>query len=112
MNFSSNSYSLEPFNEAGSTTYDGMTLQGSAVGSDTAFNQLGFDSHIWYISSVNLQPGDVNFMTNTGAMWAGSTEFSGVATEGGGSIPVVVQDDYEVWFNDLTGDYILIPLNL
>lgn len=112
LNFSSSTYSLEAFNEAGSANFDGMTLQGSAVAADTAFNQLSFDSHIWYISSVNLQPGDVQFMTNTGAMWAGSTEFSGIATEGGGSIPVVVQDDYEVWFNDLTGDYILIPLNL
>jgi hypothetical protein len=51
-------------------------------------------------------------MTNTSSVWAGTTEFSGKATENGGSIPVVVEDDYTVWFNDLTGDYILIPLNL
>ncbi|WP_204344030.1 SusE domain-containing protein [Psychroserpens algicola] len=112
INFSSNTYTMNPFNDAGATTFTSMTLQGSGVGSDTAFTQSSFDSHLWYISSVNLQPGDLQIMTNAGTTWAGSTSFSGVATEGGDSIPVVVQDDYEVWFNDLTGDYIMIPLNL
>ena len=112
INFSDNTYAIDNFNEAGSTTFTGMTLQGSGVAGDTAFTQSSFDSHLWYISSVNLQPGDLQIMTNTGSTWAGSTSFSGVATEGGGSIPVVVQDDYEVWFNDLTGDYIMIPQNL
>jgi hypothetical protein len=75
-------------------------------------NQLAFDGHIWYLNSVHLVPGDLQIMTNTSSVWAGTTEFSGKATENGGSIPVVVEDDYTVWFNDLTGDYILIPLNL
>lgn len=112
INFSSNTYTMNPFNDTGATIFTGMTLQGSGVSSDTAFTQSSFDAHLWYITSVNLQPGDLQVMTNTGSSWAGSTSFSGVATEGGGSIPVVVQDDYEVWFNDLTGDYIMIPLNL
>ncbi|WP_460217743.1 SusE domain-containing protein [Psychroserpens sp. MEBiC05023] len=112
IDFSSNTYMVSPFNDAGASTFTGMTLQGSGVGSDTAFTQSSFDTHLWYITSVNLQPGDLQIMTNTGSTWAGSTSFSGVATEGGGNIPVVVQDDYEVWFNDLTGDYIMIPLNL
>ncbi|MGS2725350.1 SusE domain-containing protein [Psychroserpens sp. BH13MA-6] len=112
VNFSSNTYSIESFDASGATSFTGMTLQGSGVASDTAMTQLSFDSHIWYINSVNLQPGDVQFLTNTGASWGGSTSFSGVAAEGTTSIPVVVQDDYEVWFNDLTGEYIMIPLNL
>jgi hypothetical protein len=89
-----------------------MTLQGDAINADVVMTQSSFDSHLWYINSVNLHPGDLQFTTNTGSSWAGSTSFSGVATEGGANIPVVVQDDYEVWFNDLTGDYIMIPLNL
>jgi hypothetical protein len=40
------------------------------------------------------------------------TSFSGLATLNGGNIPVVVEADYDVWFNDLSGHYILIPLNL
>ena len=112
INFSTNTYTTNPYDAAGATDFTSMTLQGSAAGTDTAFTQSTFDTHLWYISSINLQPGDVQFATNAGSTWGGSTEFSGVATENGGPIPVVVQDDYEVWFNDLTGDYILIPLNL
>ncbi|MGB3608556.1 MAG: SusE domain-containing protein [Psychroserpens sp.] len=112
INFSSDLYSLTPYNTAGATDFTSMTLQGTALGSDTAFTQSSFDTHLWYITSVNLQPGDLQIATNAGTTWAGSTSFSGVATEGGESIPVIVQDDYEVWFSDLTGDYIMIPLNL
>ncbi len=113
INFSDMSYSIASFDASGATDFTSMTLQGNGLANgDVEMNQLAFDSHIWYISSVTLKPGTLNFLTNTGASWAGSTEFSGVATEGGTSIPVVVEDQYEVWFNDLTGDYIMIPLNL
>ncbi|WP_178990680.1 SusE domain-containing protein [Winogradskyella schleiferi] len=112
INFSSNTYTTVPYDASGATDYTSITLQGSAAGTDTDFTQSTFDSHLWYINSINLGSGDVQFTTNTGATWGGSTSFSGVATEGGGPIPVIVQDDYEVWFNDLTGDYIMIPLNL
>ena len=74
---------------------------------------LAHDGHIWYANAVRLTPGDVTFLTDTVELtWGGTTSFSGVATDGGGSIPVIVEDDYDVWFNDLTGRYILIPLNL
>lgn len=112
INFSSNTYTMNPFDDAGATSYSSMTLQGSALGADANFTQSVFDTHLWYINSINLQPGDLQILTNTSTTFAGATSFSGVATESGGNIPVVVQDDYEVWFNDLTGDYIMIPLNL
>ncbi|WP_282030474.1 SusF/SusE family outer membrane protein [Winogradskyella eximia] len=112
INFSSQTYTTTPFDASGAADYSNITIQGSAINSDTTLTQSSFDSHLWYINSVNLQSGDLQFVTNTGATWAGSTSFSGVATDGGDPIPVVVQDDYEVWFNDLTGDYIMIPLNL
>lgn len=111
IDFGTKKYSLSPFDASGATDFTSMTLQGSAV-TDTAMNQLAFDTHLWYISSIRLVPGEVQFMTNTGSNWGASTEFSGQATENGGSIPVIVEDDYEVWFNDLTGRYIMIPLNL
>ena len=112
INFSSNTYTTAPYDATGAVDYTSLTLQGNAAGSDMDFTQSAFDSHLWYINSINLQSGDLQFVTNTGSTWGGSTSFSGVATEGGGPIPVIVQDDYEVWFNDLTGDYIMIPLNL
>ncbi|WP_353779703.1 SusE domain-containing protein [Winogradskyella sp. 3972H.M.0a.05] len=113
VNFSDMSYTVEAFNATGAADYTSITLQGSgSTGGDVSMTPLAFDSHIWYAGNVSLAPGDLQFMTNTGSTWGGSTEFSGVATEGGSNIPVVVEDEYEVWFNDLTGGYIMIPLNL
>ena len=107
-------YTLVPFDDSSGTDFTSITLQGSGIdgGADVSMSRLAFDSHIWYITNVTLIPGELQFSTNTGSTWAGTTEFSGVATEGSNTIPVVVEDEYEVWFNDLTGDYIMIPLNL
>lgn len=113
MNFGSGDYSFSSFDESGATDYTSIDLQGSAAGSTVSLSRLSAtDSHIWYANSVTLTAGDVSFMTNTGASWGSDSSFSGVATSGGANIPVIVGDDYDVWFNDLTGDYILIPLNL
>ena len=111
INFSAKTFSFAPYDASGAASFTGMEIQGSAV-TTTAMTQSSFDGHIWYLNSVHLAPGDLQFMPNTGSPWGGETEFSGQATENGGNIPVVVEDDYEVWFNDLTGHYILIPLNL
>jgi len=105
-------FSIEPFDASGATEFTSITFQGSALAENTEMTQLSFDTHIWYINSVSLQPGEVSFNTSAGSTWGTDSAFSGVATEGGSNIPVVVPDDYEVWFNDLTGDYIMIPLNL
>ncbi|MGK0253542.1 MAG: hypothetical protein ACI9OE_001015 [Mariniflexile sp.] len=111
INFSAKTFSFEPFDASGATNFTSMSIQGSAA-TTTAMTQSSFDGHIWYLNSVSLVPGDLQFLTNTSAVWAGTTEFSGQANVNGGKIPVVVEDDYTVWFNDLTGRYILIPLNL
>lgn len=112
INFGSNDYSFESFDASGATDFTSMTIQGSATAAPVEMSQLNFDGHIWYANSVTLGQGDLGFMTNAGTTWATDSSFSGMATEGGSAIPVVVQDDYDVWFNDLTGEYILIPLNL
>ncbi len=111
IDFSKRTYTNEVFDASGSASFTGVEIQGSAT-TTTAMTQSSFDSHLWYITSIPLIPGDLQFVTNTGSTWAGTTEFSGQATENGGPIPVVVEDDYEVWFSDLDGRYILIPLNL
>ncbi|WP_225035215.1 SusE domain-containing protein [Winogradskyella sp. SM1960] len=106
-------YTFSSFDVSGATDYTSIAIEGDALsGENVEMTQSNADPHIWNITNVNLQTGDLQFVTNTGSTWGGDTSFSGVATDGGGSIPVIVQDDYEVWFNDLTGDYILIPLNL
>ena len=111
LNLATNTFSFENFDESGITSPNSLTLKGSST-SDVAMTSLAFDGHIWYANSVRLTPGEVQFSTDTGNLWGSSSSFSGVATDGGGSIPVIVEDDYDVWFNDLTGQYILIPLNL
>jgi len=110
LDLATNTFTFDPYTVS-STSPASLTLQGSST-ANVAMTPLAFDGHIWYAKSVRLTPGDVQFATGAGAMWGSATSFSGVATDGGGSIPVVVEDDYDVWFNDLTGRYILIPLNL
>lgn len=113
MDVSNNTFSFVPFDESSAADFSSITIEGSGTSSGIAMSQLvGFDSHIWFANSVTLTPGDVQFVTNTGSTWGGTTEFSGQASENGSNIPVVVQDEYDVWFNDLTGRYIFIPLNL
>ena len=112
INFSTNTFTFEPFDASGTSSPASLSIEGSGVASSTALTPLAFDDHIWFVNNVRLTPGEVNFMTGAGASWGSITSFSGVATESGGSIPVLVEDDYDIWFNDLTGRYILIPLNL
>lgn len=112
IDYANNTYSFAAYDDSGATDFTSMTMQGSTTATAVNMTQSSFDTHIWFVNSVRLTPGDFQFVTNTGSMWAGDTSFSGQATLNGGSIPVVVEDDYDVWFNDLTGRYILIPLNL
>ncbi|WP_223269251.1 MULTISPECIES: SusE domain-containing protein [unclassified Polaribacter] len=111
INFATNKYTLVPFDETGTISPNSLTIQGSSTANIT-MNPLAFDGHLWFAKNIRLIPGDIKFVTDAGANWGSSSSFSGVATEGGDAIPVIVEDDYDVWFNDLTGQYILIPLNL
>ncbi|MGZ0016214.1 SusE domain-containing protein [Yeosuana sp. AK3] len=110
IDFGSKTFTFEPFNATGITSPASLSIQGSSV-TTTAMAPLAFDGHIWYASSVRLTPGDLTFSVD-GTAWGSTTSFSGVATANGGNIPVVVEDDYDVWYNDLTGRYIMIPVNL
>lgn len=112
IDFGTNSYSFAPYSDPAVLSTASLRLQGSAVVSPASMSQLAFDSNIFYLNAVRLIPGQVEFSTDSGAVWGGTTEFSGVATNGGGGINVPVEDDYDVWFNALTGQYIMIPLNL
>ncbi|WP_299621170.1 SusE domain-containing protein [uncultured Tenacibaculum sp.] len=112
INFATQSFSFEPFDASGITSPTSLAVQGSSVAAPVTLNALAFDGHIWYASAVRLTPGDLQFLANGTDTWGSDTSFSGTATNGGANIPVIVEDDYDIWFNDLTGEYILIPLNL
>lgn len=115
VNLSNKTFSVTPYT-ATSAPATSVKLTGTSVsGSANSLVQLGgssFDPHMWYIQTIHLVPGTVRFEVNGSQYWGSNTAFSGVATSGGANIPVIVEDNYEAWFNDLTGDYILIPLNL
>ncbi len=110
IDFSTKTYTTEPFNASGMTSPASLSIQGSSV-ETTAMTSLAFDGHIWYATGLHLTPGDVTFLADSATMGS-TTSFSGVATVDGGSIPVIVEDDYDVWYDDLNGRYIMIPLNL
>ncbi|CAM1343306.1 SusE domain-containing protein [Tenacibaculum amylolyticum] len=112
INFATNDYSIVPFDATGIISPATLSVQGSSVAATTALTALTFDEHIWYANSVRLTPGSLQFVTDGGNTWGSDTAFSGSATQGSVMIPVIVEDDYDIWFNDLTGQYILIPLNL
>jgi hypothetical protein len=111
IDFATNTFAFEPFDASGITSPASLTIQGTST-TNISMNPLAFDGHLWYATNVRLTPGDVQFVTDAGTNWGSSSSFSGTATDGGDAIPVIVEDDYDVWFNDLTGHYILIPLNL
>ncbi|WP_299158505.1 SusE domain-containing protein [uncultured Tenacibaculum sp.] len=112
INFASKKYSFKSYDASGTTSPASLALEGSSVTASTPLTALTFDGHIWNISGVHLTPGNLKFVTGAGSSWGSNTSFSGTAIDGGADIPVIVEDDYDVWFNDLTGEYILVPLNL
>jgi len=112
IDFASKTYAFEPFDASGKTSPASLSIEGTSTANVVAMTPLSFDGHIWYSNGVRLTPGNIEFITDTSAKWGADTSFSGVATDGGGPIPVPVEDNYDIWFNDLTGRYILIPLNL
>lgn len=112
INFATKKFTFEPFNASGITSPASLGVEGSSLAAATPLTALSFDGHIWYANSVRLKPGNIQFKTGAGDTWGSTTSFSGTATKGGANIPVIVEDDYDIWFNDLTGQYILIPLNL
>ncbi|PKG41776.1 SusF/SusE family outer membrane protein [Psychroflexus sp. MES1-P1E] len=111
--------SLIAFDEASSEAYASIGIIGfGTTGSDQGWNQdinmtqSTFDPHVWYISEIELFDGEVKFRAEDDwdvANWGSNTEFSGFGSLGGPNIPSSA-GTYEVWFNDLTGNYMLISL--
>lgn len=88
----------------GSSTPDGWN-------SDQDMVQSGFDPHQWSARDVTLVTGELKFRTdnNWGTNWGSDTEFTGVGAINGANIPVA-PGTYDIFFNDIDGRYILIPV--
>lgn len=79
--------------------------------SDTDLTQDPNDPHIW-TGTVTLIDGEAKFRADDGwtKNWGGDTYPSGFGTQDGPNIPVKA-GTYAVWFNDVSGQYFIMPTN-
>lgn len=108
-------YTLQPFDASSAPTYQTIGVIGDATAngwdSDQDMTNSEFDPHIWFIKGIQLTDGEIKFRANDNwdVNWGGDTPISGVASQNGPNIPVS-EGTYEIWFNDLSNRYILIPM--
>ncbi len=114
-------YTMEEYDASAATIYaeDAIGIIGTATpggwDADTDMERSSFDNHIWYIQAQPLTAGGfMKFRANNdwAVNWGSGTSYSGLGTPGGPDIPIgiAVDGSYDIWFNDLTGHYIYIPV--
>ncbi len=108
-------WSFESFDDSAAPTYAGVSIIGDSTplgwDGDTEMTQSTFDVHQWYILGVELVEAEMKFRT-TGSWdtnWGANTALSGFGEFNGANIPVS-EGTYDIWFNDLNGSYIFIPV--
>ena len=107
-------YTFEPATVS-TTTYDNISIIGNVNGNwdtDTQLTQSTFDPHVWSIHSVSLKEGEFKFRANNAwdVSWGTNAAFFGTAVQGGDNIPLGAEWTYDVYFNDATGAYTIIPV--
>jgi len=113
-------YTFTSFDASSATTYTSMGLIGSATPNswdgDTNFTQDPNNPHLWYINGVTLTSGGEFLFRANGnwddAIWryTGSEELYGQASFDGSNFPFNgITGNYDIWFNDLDGSYVIIP---
>ncbi|AYO57274.1 hypothetical protein CO230_03515 [Chryseobacterium sp. 6424] len=107
-------YTMEPVT-APTTTYNNVSIIGSVKGNwdtDVQLTKSTFDPHLWTIKNVVLGAGEFKFRANNAwdVSWGTNAEFFGVAVQGGANIPLSAEWTYDVYFNDATGAYTVIPV--
>lgn len=114
-------YSFELYDESGAESFNSIGILGSATiglgtgddgwGSDVDLTQSDFDSHIWYANNVELQDGELKIRANDAwdTSWGANTALSGQAANNNDPNIPVVAGVYDIWFNDISMRYILIP---
>lgn len=117
MDIEAMTYSFVPYNdtriESGAVGYGTIGVIGDATAAgwdaDQDLTKSEFDPHIWYVKGIDLGNGEMKFRVDNDwtVNWGGNTAMSGLATVDGPNIPVTA-GTYDVWFNDLTGRYLLI----
>ena len=118
LNTEDMTYTFEAMDVSAATMYDMVGIIGTATtGTDEGWNddmdmtQSDFDSHIWYMNDVELFDGELKFRANNAwdVSWGASTPISGQGANANDPNIPVTAGVYDIWFNDLTARYILIP---
>lgn len=115
MDKSALTYTMVPVaNPTSNYTYISMIGTGSGNwNTDVDLTKSTFDPHIWVKKNVTLNAGELKFRANHdwGTNWGASSEFFGVGnTNNAPNIPVTIAWTYNVYFNDITGEYTIIPV--
>lgn len=103
-------YSLEPVTP--SSTYQKISIIGTATGgTDIELTKSSFDPHSWSAAKVSLKEGVFKFRANNSwdTNWGTNSEFYGVGSNNGADIPLSAEWTYDIYFNDISGNYTLIP---
>lgn len=111
INTAALTYTLVPVTNPG-TSYVNLSIIGTSTGgTDIQLTKSTFDSHLWTAKKVSLKEGVFKFRANNAwdVNWGTNNEFFGVGTAGGADIPLSAEWTYDVYFNDVTGGYTLIP---
>lgn len=107
-------YTFVPATES-ATTYANISIIGTVNGNwdtDTQLVKSTFDPHLWSAHGVSLTAGAFKFRANNAwdVSWGTNSEFFGTAVQGGADIPLSAEWVYDIYFNDMTGAYTLIPV--
>lgn len=115
VDFNTLSYTFESFDASSATIFMTIGVIGDATDkadidndgtpdgwqSDKDMTRSTFDSHIWYINGVILEDGEIKFRADN--------DWNDSWGDNGGNIAVSA-GTYNIWLNDITGAYILIPI--
>jgi hypothetical protein len=115
VNLTEASFSITPYIETGKTIFATIGVIGDATNkadlnangthdgweSDMDMIQSTFDNHIWHINGITLEDGGMKFRADN--------DWNDNWGDNGGNISVSA-GTYDIWFNDLTGEYLLIPI--
>ena len=105
-------YTLEPATNP-TKTYSNISVIGTATsGPDIQLTKSAHDPNLWIGTKVNLKTGVFKFRANNSwdVNWGTNAEFFGTGVAGGADIPVSAEWNYDIYFNDATGQYSFIPV--
>lgn len=119
--FSANTYTMKPFDASSAKKFETIGIIGDATAGgwdkDTPMTQVTGQEHLWVLPAVTLNAGGgLKFRANNswdgGGNWGtGSIPF-GVAENSSASGNITIENggEYFIEFNDLTGEYMVMPL--